>query len=351
MAISPDKNKTFESGNYTINGVEFLTKDDTGRPIFKMKETRRGPQLMATYKTFYNGKDGPVGSLFSNGLATFALAFGVDPADLNAEDVYVLAELSSRIDAGQKDVKIWVNDKGYVGRIHGAQVPEGHYIFSKDRISSRDSEGNPVWRKTNYGESLILTLKVMHNADGTPSPYAGIETQLWIGRNGLQLWRAVAPVAFNAWLPEEKELELLTEMINTPGINLVGRIGVVNEKGTIGLVKSSLQPIRADEVVDMKTADSVPAVDVAEADALPEHIQQLYDRINKSCPGDAFDNYGNLTLAGKAWCRENLRPIANSFNPPLTSKFGEMTPDIVQKYVEAIEKMEVTVTQEEEAPW
>jgi len=338
---------TFEPGVYRVSRIEFFTQDQNGAPIFVTQQGRDGnPFLTARYRTFTSDdKQGPPGSITPDGLPLFVHAFGADPAKLPDDVLHALSVAAQLINTSDKEVDVVVTEysKGWISRVLGATLPEGDYRFSKDRISSLDNQGNPTWRKTKYGESMIITLKVVSNADNTPTAFVGSEMQLWLGRP--TVLRALMPDVYGSMLGTvEEEGERFKEYLANPKFHLVGTVGDTG-RGNIGVIKSSLHAIPAN--TEMGSAP------VQEDE--PEYLQYMYTAIADGVVGNAFDNKGALTDAGKSWCRTNLRPIAQEHDLP--SNFNEMTLDHVKHYLAGIErtdlmdKMDGLKDTYDEEPW
>jgi len=322
--------KTFEPGTYEVVGLEFFTKDNDGLPVFVVQETKRGPHLTARYRTVdAAGDEMPPGSVRPEELALLVYAFGGDPLQLPADKTRALEVAERLINESDKVVRVGVGEKsgGWIKWVNGARLPAGEYLFKMTGFQSVGEDGKPVWWAGQYGENAKIGLEVVQYADGAPCPFAGSLVSLYINRQAFAILRVVVPTIVDAILGEpDNELPLLADAISQATHLIYGAMEE-NDKGRPVLMKDSLRVVKPGDVVETKE------IHVDHEATEPDFMASLYQAIKDAC-SDAFDASGNLTDAGKTWCRARLGPIAQEHS--LTNRFADMTREVVETYLRGL---------------
>lgn len=321
----------FDPGTYTINGIEFFSKDRAGLPIFKSVDTRYGGMLVAQYRTFAGEDQGPPGSVAPADLSLLAVAFGIDPTQLPEDRTKALPVLEQLIAETPKEVDVYVGKAGWISSVTGMDVPVGEYLFSRGQIVSRE-DGVPAWYDGDYGEYCLVSLELVMNADGTPSLYKGTTAaKVWVMRKSFSIPRAMVPDRMEqAFGPVDGELEVFAAALTRANKDTYIYGEIVEGKKRPKIAPLSLKAIPIGSVVSPTQTGTTTEV------LEPPHMQALYDAIAFGVEitgegGKAFGADGKLAASGKKWCGANLKPIAKQHNLP--TAFSKMDLEIVQIYL------------------
>lgn len=348
--------KEFEKGKYEVDSVEFFSKDQNGRPIFKSVEGRGGGTfLSAWFRTKDGDLDQPPGGISPHDLPLLVVAFGGDPSklpdDLTSSEALEIAE--DEINSSDKKVIVsvwedgkWVNIRG----VEGAYVPEGSYLLYRDslKVVYKDDEGNPTWGTTNWGTmNTQVVLTIAGHADGTPCPYKGVSETMYLRADGYRFLQAMAPDVYeNSLGAFGGELALMLEAASRNG----GLIFAEKELPTGNNVTSKRPKWR---LHTFKAWDgSVPQPPTTTLPAQDDHLQPLFTAISQAVAEDsgekAFDKRGNLSKAGIEWAGTNLRPITDKHG--VTNRFTEMDEETVNVYLRGLGREDLISSDTGEVP-
>lgn len=302
------KFETFEAGNYDVTGLEFFTRDDDG-PIYVMQEMKGQEQPTARYRTHdAEGNDGPPGSITPGQLSLLVHAFGVDPSRLPADPLQALAAAERLIDQAHQVVSVGVGDTGWIRWVDGMWLPKGKYHFGFGEV--RD------WYTNEYGTFCNVSLRVLCNADGTPSPLEGCVVPTKVRRESFSVMRALAPKGMETFLgPEDDELIVLGALAAENEHPIYGEVGVPPNGTRPKILTYTLRSVREGEEIEPTTATGT------NEETEEPHVEYLYqaisDGVRKNHPdASAFLPNGNLSGDGKAWCKANLTEVCKEHSIP-----------------------------------
>lgn len=351
---------SFTDGSYEINGISWITNDDSGAPIFVA--SKGWAPLVARYRSVMaDGSDGPPGSVSPGEVAMLVRVFGADPSklpDRDADPTAFLIAARDMINSTGKVLKVTVKD-GWVNHIPGMGLPvDKYFTFELDALAPREDDV-PTQREGQYGPWFIVNLRVVGDLQQRPTVYDGYRCASFVNyglivneqgeleyesretKSGAKDWTSAAvrlhkvivafaptletdEIAFasvNNILPEleQEALRLRRRAVGQVTKDSKGRIGVKIE--SLAAIDPDLPPMPAPE-----PEKELPARDVEDEVVEPPSMEQVYAVIGNLCTEKAFDASGNLTTAGKNWCREHLKPFLKEKGYP--AKLSEWTESI-----------------------
>lgn len=331
--LKPKSFESFDEGNYEVDSLEFFTTDSSGSPIFVTQDGKYGAYLVARYRTKLGSDDGPPGSIRPEQLPLLVHAFGGDVTRLPTGDMNQALSVAERlIRDADKLVRVTVRgEAGWIGNVAGMMIPEGEYLFKFSRITTRNREGEIDWRVNDFGVSASVELFVESSGDGTQNPFKGCPVTVYLNREPFAILRALTPTTVKGLLGDtDTELKLLDEMARTESKDNVifGRVAIPKNGKRPRVIKHSLQSMKDGKPVP--TSGPEGATISTEEDLEPAYIEHLYTAIAEAVEktgGKAFDTAGKLTAAGKAWCKETLKPLCKEHKAP--NKFDAMSQENV----------------------
>lgn len=368
--MPPTQYKQFEQGTYPVTGLSWFSKGSDGKPIFKV--VGRNGWMVAQYRTYIGQEEGPPGSVTPDDLMIFAYTFGCDVNKIPADRTQALIAIEEMVKANPNvNVPVYVGSKGWISNIPGMSLPTGEYLFERGDIVTRKN-GQPVWYqgRDNWGDYIKVSLKLVMNADGTPTPFAGAtNSQIWVMRKPLTILRALFTTSADAILgSSDQELEFMAQSLaaenertyvkGTIRIKDGGTRPTIDPESLVAVSRESVvfrpaqsvpaqpatpaQPVPATPATPATPTTSVtasiPSPPVPEGKTLHETVLRQvvqFGMDSLASPGvqapAAFNADGKLTVAGRKWCGNMLKPIAKQHG--LTTSFSDMDTKTVQIYI------------------
>lgn len=335
----PEPFATFKDGKYDVNGIRWITNDDQGAPCFV--PSKGLSPIVARYTSLIGEKDGPPGSVAPSEIALLVKSFGADPTKLPDRErdptAYLITarDLINNVGAA---VPVTVSG-GWIQSVKGMDLPpDSYFVFEFGGISTKNDEGNPAPRPGTYGNWFGANLIVTGDVQQRATPYDGVSTfmivsyGLVVNEHGLpeyetdenQKWTSNAyqfyrfARAFAPGLEEEDfgdvdnvlpELEELARKAKRSGRRVLGQVTRAKKSGRIGVNVGSLQALGETETVTVKgtTEEQLPERHIEDEVKEPPTLKDIFKTIDGLCGEAAFTGGGELTTAGKSWCKENLK--------------------------------------------
>ena len=354
----PEERTSFSDGKYSINGIAWVSNDDSGAPIFKVR--KNSTALYAIYRTVtVDGKDGPPGSVSPAQVSVLVSAFGGDPdklPDREEDPTAYLISARDMINSQNKVLEVTVQG-GWVQEIPGMSLPVNKYFtFELNRITTKNEQDELCWveSKQGYGPWFGVELVAVGSMNQKPTPYDGVtvwdivsygltvspegDPTFETNANGKWTSAAVATDRFiAAFVPDVVNYEfsnpanILPEIWELYKRNRRRAVTQVIKRGKsnrVGVNISGLVSTEDDGMVEPKQEETkeAPARDVETETQEPASMAGVYDLISKGLGQKAFDSAGNLNDAGKAWCKENLKPFLTEKHYP--AAFSRWTPEM-----------------------
>jgi len=352
----PENQQSFSDGEYTVNGISWVTKDESGAPIFKVR--KNSASLYAVYRTVVGEKDGPPGSVSPAQVSILVRAFGGDPEKLPDKEqdptAYLLAA-RDLINNQNKKVKVIVRG-GWVQEIPGMSLPvDKYFTFEIGRFTSKNEMDEISWVEGDYGPWFGVEFVAVGNMYQKPTPYDGVTIWDSVGyglavdsegnptfatkADGQWTSAAVGISKFiSAFIPEALDYEFSTPTNILPELWDIYRRNrkravtqvIKRKSGRVCLNISGL--VSVEEAQASESPQEVPARDVEDEIKEDASLEGVYALISEGLGKKAFDSSGSLNKDGKAWCKENLKPFLVEKGYP--ASFSKWTAGMVKDVFE-----------------
>lgn len=374
--IPSNEFEKFPKGEVEVMGIHsFISKDETGAPIWKEKDGR--------YYTMFrlrlaDGTEGPPMSAGPGDLAQIVAAFASHeiakqlPAD-RASTGFLLKALEL-INARPNRQKVYVNDQGYCRNLTGMYLPTTEFFrFSVDSIRNLDGKKDPLGFQMhqNFKQEVInVRMRVMGDMNNNRSLYDGASVSFLLenpfaghkevttpdGRTAIvpafkKNDNGGTPVSvkrFKAlvdiFAPEMNDYEWITDAARSAyGTNEAANpIVVVADHALrgnrVGIGKVTLSTRSERNIARLDLLDFVPPPEQggvvpgqAPTTTVPmgrKSLHALYDAI-RDYVADAFvagsGEFPAFSEAGKVWARTIMLPIWDELGLPANHMVADLT--------------------------
>lgn len=350
--------RKYKDGEYAVVSIAWFDDDkhtDDGDPIF----VPQGDELVARCRMLPEDKeDGPPFSVRPGEVLALARALGVDVTvewpDPGKDSSRFLRAVERAIGKVDKEIKVTVKGD-WVSYVPGMSLPrDEEFQLVYVGCSTKNEDGASSWIDMTYGRSAILGFKVIGDLDGDKTPYDGYIQRIFVPY-GFSVdpddpdmptfetddkgTTAAAVTCYNLilamcpnllettkWGDPDNIMPEWDAAAKEENIILKGETVWSKKAGDVRMwassVKKRYKDGRAYEVAEKpakpkpekpkeEPEEKLPSRDVEEEvkEESTESIYHLYQIMEKSVKGKAFDKDGKLTKVGGGWCKKYLRPL------------------------------------------
>lgn len=359
----PNEFPTVPAGTYVVNDIEVLV-GESNFPEFRT--TKSGDSRVAyTHLLTTDGKWQIFYAADKLSLLLLAKAFGCKIKALsNLEETEFLLKVEEAIHKSGDEVKVIVNEKGFVSAIPDALPPQGIYTWKFAGARSNDGTEPVTFQTHNFAKdkdgnpdpdkfALWMRFRIAGDASGNPTIYNGYTTSVRFyqpfdgAENGAPRLRVnpnrSKPTAvqrlerlINLYCPDLWEYEwnndplsssygidetlnpmvVIVDHLNKSNRTALGMFGKKQKSENFGIDILTL----TSNVSDEEEEDEEPEDEVQEAEwifgAAHPQLAAFCDWMNEQAGGSAFVEYPPKSLdalklsdSGKTWAASNLQDI------------------------------------------